>query len=108
MCVCAVSGCQAVCVYVSLRRMNRLYVVVKSSLECPNDVWVSVRRMFSRVLTLVFMMLVRSLKVVPLSNVNPRILGVGVVGIRVLFRVMCGWMLCSLLNGVMSDAGLVR
>ena len=99
-CVSARLGCQAMCAYVRMGLMYCLYSVVMSSLECPNVVCVSALRTFKRVLAGVFILSVCCLNVTPLSSVTPRIFVVGVTGMGVLFSVMCGWALYSLLNGV--------
>lgn len=65
-------------------------------------VWVSARMTFSRVLALVLMFCVCCLNVIPRSRVTPRIVGVLLIGIGVLKRVTTGWVLYSLLYGVMS------
>lgn len=97
MCVVAVSGCQAVWAYVRIGRMYCLYVVEMSSLECPYVVCVRALMTFSRVLAFVFIVSVWCLNVMPLSSVSPRIVGVLVIGMGVLFSVTCGCIVCSLL-----------
>ena len=77
--------------------MNVLYTVVMSSLECPYVVCVSARRTFSRVVHLELIVLVCLLNVEPRSYVTPRILGVFVLGMGVLFNVTCGCVLYSTL-----------
>ena len=68
----AMSGCHAVCAYVSTGLMYCLYILVVSSLECPYVVWVRARMTFSLVLAFVLMLSVCCLKVIPLSSVSPR------------------------------------
>ena len=41
-----------------------------------------------------------SFNVIPLSNVTPSMVDVSVTGVGVLKSVMCGWTMCSRLNGV--------
>ena len=61
-----------------------------SSLEWPYVLWVRALNTLRRVLALVFTLETCSLKVIPLSKVSPRIVGVGEWGIGVLLRVMVG------------------
>ena len=82
--------------------MNCLYVVVISSLDCPNVVCVRARMTFSRVLAFVLIVLVCSLNVIPLSNVTPNMVDVSVTGMGVLKSVTCGCAEYSRLNGVIS------
>ena len=56
MCVWAMSGCHAVCAYVSTGLMYCLYTLVLSSLECPYVVCVRARITFSLVLAFVLML----------------------------------------------------
>ena len=58
------------------------------------------RSTFRRVLALVFTLEMCSLKVIPLSKVSPRIVGVGDCGIGVLLSVTVGWELYSIFQGV--------
>ncbi len=60
------------------------------------------RMTFSRVLALVLMLCVCVLNVIPLSNVTPRMVGVLVYGMGVLFSVTSGCAVYSLLCGVIS------
>ena len=61
---------------------------------------VRARSTFKCVLALVLTLEMCSLKVIPLSKVTPRIVGVGDCGMGVLLRVTLGCVLCSALQGV--------
>ena len=63
---------------------------------------VSARKTFRRRLAFVFVLSVCVLNVVPRSYVTPRIFGVLLMGRGVLLSVMCGWVLYSLLYGVIK------
>ena len=67
--------------------------------------WVSARKTFRRRLAFVFVLSVCVLNVIPRSYVTPRILGVLLMGRGVLLSVMCGWVLYSLLYGVIKVKG---
>ena len=60
----------------------------------------SARKTFRRRLAFVLVLSVCVLNVIPRSYVTPSILGVLLMGRGVLLRVMCGWVLYSLLYGV--------
>ena len=62
--------------------------------------WVSALSTFRRVLALVLTLEICSPKVIPLSKVTPRIVGVGDCGMGVLLRVMLGCALYSAFQGV--------
>ena len=62
----------------------------------------SARKTFRRRLAFVFVLSVCVLNVIPRSYVTPRILGVFLMGRGVLLSVMCGWVLYSLLYGVIK------
>ena len=64
--------------------------------------WVSARKTFRRRLAFAFVLSVCVLNVIPRSYVTPRILGVLLMGRGVLLSVMCGWVLYSLLYGVIK------
>ena len=64
--------------------------------------WVSARKTFRRRLAFVFVLSVCVLNVIPRSYVTPRIFGVFLMGRGVLLSVMCGWVLYSLLYGVIK------
>ena len=72
MCDFAVSGCHAGWAHVSTGLMYCLYTRVMSSLNYPNVVLVSVRRILRRVLVLLLMLSVCVLNVIPMSYVTPR------------------------------------
>ena len=82
--------------------MNCLYMVVMSSLDCPNVVCVRARMTFSLVLAFVLIVLVCSLNVIPRSNVTPKMVDVSVTGMGVLKSLTSGWTVYSRLNGVIS------